>query len=155
MSVLLGSLVVETAGAAPDAWRGGVPQGDSDSRCYVQSEAQHISDGYDETTVRLVLDQHSLRVIADSNLDFHTVPLGLTVDGGEFILADRMEKNARLVFETKIARITKQFIAGNRARLRLRFWPTWPETGDKFVEFSLKGFTRAFSSLSNCSQSTS
>lgn len=154
MAVLLGGLV-GAASAVPDAWRGADPQGDGDSRCGVQSEAQRISDGYDETTVRLVLDQGSLLVIADSNFDFHTVPLGLMVDGGEFIAADRMEKNARLVFEKNIAQITKQFIAGNRARLRLRFWPTWPETGDKFAEFSLKGFSRAFSQLSRCNQSAS
>lgn len=154
MAVLLGGLI-GTASAVPDAWRGADPQDNGDSRCDVQSEVQRISDGYDETPVRLVLDQDSLLVIADSNFDFDTVPLGLTVDGGEFIAADRIEKNVRLVFEKNITQITKQFVSGNRARLRLRFWPTWPETGDKFVEFSLIGFSRAFTSLSLCNQSAS
>ena len=154
MALLLGGLV-GTAGALADAWQGADPQGDGDSRCMVQSEVQRINDGYDETLVHLVLDQRSLLVIADSTFDFDTVPLGLTVDGGEFIAADRIEKDTRLVFEKDIARITEQFVSGNRARLRLRFWPTWPETGDKFVEFSLKGFSRAFAGLSPCSRSTS
>lgn len=154
MAMLLGGLV-GTASAVPDAWRGADSQGDGDSRCEIQSEVRRINDGYDETPVRLLLDQRGLLVIANSNFDFNTVPLGLTVDGGKFIVADHIEKDTRLVFEKDIAEISKQFISGNRARLRLRFWPTWPETGDKFVEFSLKGFSRAFARLSLCSQSAS
>ena len=40
-----------------------------------------------------------------------------------------------------------QFKAGLKARVQLRFWPTWPETGTHSVEVSLIGFTKAWEEM--------
>lgn len=135
---------------AADAWLGTDAQDGGTHRCVIQSVAQTVDDGYQETPVRLELDRATLRVITESNLDLTLGPLGLVVDDGVFIAADRVEHDTSLVFEKPIDAITRAFVAGSRARLTLRFWPTWPATGDKTVEISLAGFTRALHTLSAC-----
>jgi hypothetical protein len=46
--------------------------------------------------------------------------------------------------------LVDQFKRGLRARVQLRFWPTWPTTGVHSATFSLIGFTRAYAGLDEC-----
>jgi hypothetical protein len=148
LAVLAGA--VSDAAGAPAAWSGLGPKATGNTRCRVQSVVERISDGYGQTPVQLVLDRHRLRVVTESNLDTGMEPLGLAVDDRAFVPADRVEHDKILVFDTAIDRIIAQFKAGNRVRLRLRFWPTWPDTGEKTPEFSLLGFSHAFDALAPC-----
>lgn len=116
----------------------------------MRTSSIQLDDGYQQTPVFLELDGTALRVVTDSNLDTTGSPLGLTVDREPFIAADGVQGRTNLLFEREIESIVSQFIAGNRVRVRLRFWPTWPATGDKFAEFSLIGFTSAHKALAAC-----
>jgi hypothetical protein len=66
------------------------------------------------------------------------------------ILVDSVVRDTNVVFETGALTLVEQFIAGSNATLQLRFWPTWPSTGPKTVEFSLIGFTKAHNQMKEC-----
>lgn len=118
--------------------------------CVLVSATQTVHDGYQDTPVHLELGEEALLVISDSNFDTTNTPLGLSVDAGDFITADELVSETRLAFTGNLDLIVDQFMKGNTAELRLRFWPTWPDTGDKTVSFSLLGFTRAYQSRQPC-----
>jgi hypothetical protein len=120
--------------------------GTNQTACVLVSATQTIYDGYQDTRIHLELGKGGLQVISESNFDTGGRPLGLSVDGGPFIASDKLAAETRLAFTHDMDRIIDQFIQGNTARIRLRFWPTWPATGDKIVKFSLLGFTRAYRS---------
>jgi hypothetical protein len=44
----------------------------------------------------------------------------------------------------------EQFKRGVKARVVLRFWPTWPATGTHAAVFSLIGFTREYARMEEC-----
>jgi hypothetical protein len=113
--------------------------------------AEHrISDGYQETPVRLQLDDRQLTILTESNIDIDKPATGLLVDDGEPISASGVKKDTNLVFSENLDTIVEQFIAGTNAEVRLHFWPTWPDTGQKAVRFSLIGFTRAYRQKETC-----
>jgi hypothetical protein len=116
------------------------------SDCSLLSVTQSISDGYQNTPIQLRLDASGLKVLTESNIDISQPATGLSVDGGKLITAKRLENDTNLVF----AQITEMFIAGNSAEVRLHFWPTWPDTGQKTVRFNLHGFTRAYRKKQEC-----
>ena len=109
-----------------------------------------IDDGQGQTRIRIRLDQRQLRVETASNIDAEFGDIGLEVDSSGFVPADRIVDDTDVLFDSRIAEITRLFIAGQRVRLQLRFWPTWPTTGVKTADFSLIGFTRAYKNLTGC-----
>jgi len=120
---------------------------DGENDCVLTSKTKSLFDGYQNTRVHLELDAKGLEVISDSNLDFGgKLPLGVTVDGGDFFPADGLDGETRLRFSHDFDLLVQDFIKGIDARLRLRFWPTWPATGDKTIDFSLMGFAKAYHS---------
>lgn len=128
--------------------------GGSDPRagqCLLLARYPAFDDGYGDTPVRLELSATRLRLVTESNLDTTLGPLGVSVDGGALFVADRLEGTTDLIFEKDVNAIIDAFKRGSTARVILRFWPTWPQTGDKILEVSLKGFTNAFDGLSTCS----
>jgi len=120
------------------------PNWERQADCSLVSAPQVINDGYQETRVQLRLDNRALTVITESNIDFRPSTTGLSVDNGELLPAALGESDTRLLFTGNVSRIVDMFIAGNSAEVRLYFWPTWPETGQKTVRFSLTGFTRTY-----------
>lgn len=118
--------------------------------CVLFAEVPEVDDGYSMTPIRLEIIGSRLLVLTESNLDTTLGPLGLSVDGGGFVPGDRVESGTNLVFENQVPELVQEFIRGSTAQLTLRFWPTWPQTGDKQVNVSLKGFTQAYNSLSTC-----
>lgn len=149
IAILLCSTCLATV-PADSMWQPPDPAESGSAGCVLHAEVPQVDDGYSETLVRLELGVTAFHVFTDSNLDTTLGPLGLTVDGGDFIAADRVESGTNLVFENALNDIVRKFKRGSVARLILRFWPTWPQTGEKTVEISLKGFTRAYSALSTC-----
>ena len=120
------------------------------SDCSLLSVTKSISDGYQNTSIQLRLDASGLKVLTKSNIDISQPATGLSVDGGRLIAAKRLESDTNLVFTENISQITEMFIAGNSAEVRLHFWPTWPDTGQKTVRFNLHGFTRAYRKKQEC-----
>ncbi len=142
---LLGMGVAHFADAEEKNWR----ISDS-SPCFLFTPVKSIDDGQGETPIALRLDAESLHVTTSSNIDAEFGDLGISVDGKDMVNADSVVRETNVVFESGLQTLVEQFIAGRTATLQLRFWPTWPTTGPKTVEFSLIGFTRAYKDMANC-----
>jgi len=144
-AALLGMGVAHFAGAEDNNWR----ISDS-SPCFLFTPVKSIDDGQGETPVALRLDARSLHVTTNSKIDAEFGDLGISVDGKDMVNADSVVRETNVMFESGLQALVEQFIAGRTATLQLRFWPTWPTTGPKTVEFSLIGFTKAYKDMANC-----
>ncbi len=119
--------------------------------CALVSPIVTIDDGHGNTQVQLKLNNNRMLIITDSNIDNSMNDLGLRVDDKAFLGISEVVNTTHVSFEQdRIDEIIKQFVPGRRVFVHLRFWPTWPSTGIKTVEFSLIGFTRAFKALPQC-----
>jgi hypothetical protein len=121
-----------------------------ETRCMLESNTKTINDGYQDTQILLRLDKRALQVVTRSNIDASKGDIGVQVDKHEFIKMDRIYLEQSVIFESEIADIIKQFKEGLRAKFTLRFWPTYPDTGQHAVTFSLLGFTKAYGELPDC-----
>jgi hypothetical protein len=121
-----------------------------ESHCVVESPAQTIDDGYQDTEVFLRLDSTTLIVMTRSNVDTDDSNVGVRVDKHELIKPDSVYLEQNIVFKKDISKIIEQFKEGRRATFTLKFWPTYPGTGAKTATFSLIGFTKAYANLPDC-----
>jgi hypothetical protein len=136
---------VSAVGGAEQHWR----VSDS-SPCFLFTPVKSIDDGQGETPVALRLDAKRLYVTTSSNIDAEFGDLGISVDGKDMVMIDSVVRGTNVVFEAGVPILVEQFIAGRNATLQLRFWPTWPSTGPKTVDFSLIGFTKAHNQMQEC-----
>lgn len=132
--------------AQVDAWNVGTAQQD----CVMESASQTMSDGYGDARVQLRLDASGLRVVTDSEIDTGLAGNGIAVDGGPLTPFSRLEGLMTVVIDQDTERLVEEFRRGRRVEVRLHFWPGWPITGIKTVEFSLMGFTRASTLRTRC-----
>ncbi|MFQ5961116.1 MAG: hypothetical protein ACE5MG_06945 [Candidatus Methylomirabilales bacterium] len=119
-------------------------------RCILESEKKTLYDGYQDTEAFMRLDDKSLFIMTESNIDPNFSDVGLQVDGYGFIRMDKVSREKRALFESAIAKIINQFKAGITVKVQLRFWPTWPTTKTYSVTFSLIGFREAYAASLRC-----
>jgi|SRR5215471_1075264 len=118
--------------------------------CAVESSPESLPDGYQTTTARIVVDARSVAVTSPSVFDPGFDDIAIEVDQGALTPMDRLADPRTATFESRYAALVDQFKRGLRARLQLRFWPTWPATGTHSAVVSLIGFTRAYAQLEDC-----
>ncbi|MFQ5756690.1 MAG: hypothetical protein ACE5H7_11465 [Acidiferrobacterales bacterium] len=147
--ILTALLVINIASAGWTAKRVLDPVKD-ETRCMLESTTKTINDGYQETAIVLRVDDKALQVATQSNIDPSKDDISMQVDKKQPIKMDKVYLEQNVIFEREIATIIKQFKEGLRARFTLRFWPTYPDTGQKTVTFSLIGFTKAYGGLPDC-----
>ena len=126
-----------------------VKSGDG-SGCILESSPESLSDGYQTTTARIRVDGKTVSVSSPSVFDTGFNDIRIVVDEQEAFPMDRLADPRTAVFESRHAALVEQFKRGLRARVQLRFWPTWPATGTHSATFSLIGFTRAHLQLGGC-----
>jgi len=147
LMLLVGTLLmVEPVRAAAD-WTVESVEG---SGCILESSPESLSDGYQTTTARIRVDGKTVSVSSPSVFDAGFNDIRIVVDEQETFPMDRLADPRTAVFESRYAALVEQFKRGLRARVQLRFWPTWPETGTHSSTVSLIGFTRAHAQLGEC-----
>ncbi len=115
--------------------------------CRLDSEKASLSDGYQTTSVQVRVTPTELRVVSESTFDESKRDLLIAVDKNEAVKADGLDGAKAVVFKTGVASLVAQFKGGLKARVQLRFWPSWPETGTHSVVVSLIGFTKAWDEM--------
>jgi hypothetical protein len=120
------------------------------ARCVLESRRQPLSDGYQTSWAKILVDDRSVRVTSASILDPADGDIGLAVDGHAFVPADEVVDGRTAVFTARYETLVGEFRDGLRVRVQLRFWPTWPKTGTHSATFSLVGFTRAHERMGDC-----
>ena len=118
--------------------------------CVLEATAESVTDGYQNTTARLRVDAKAVTVTSPSVFDPGFKDIGIAVDDEPLVPMDRLADPRTAVFESQYATLVERFKRGLRARLQLRFWPTWPATGTHSATVSLIGFTRAHARLPDC-----
>lgn len=119
-------------------------------RCILESEKETLYDGYQDTEAFMRLDEKSLLIMTESNIDPNFSDVGLQVDGYGFIRMNKVSMEKRVLFESEISKIINQFKAGVTVKVQLRFWPTWPATKTYSITFSLIGFREAYAASLRC-----
>ena len=123
------------------------------SQCLLESVTHTIEDGQTDTPVKLVYNGKHIVATSKSTLDLSYPNVGLKVATHEPYKIDRVHKKTIAVFSTQASSIHKAFIAGKKAQLALGFWPTWPQTHTRIIEFSLIGYTKAHEQFVECQTS--
>lgn len=145
-AILYGLALVLVPALADAAWMATVRPDPvtRQSRCLLVSDPQTTPDGYDSTPVVLMIDNASLRVITESELDASFNDLHLVVDKESPLRSNAIiHHKMGLAFDQELPKLIEQFRAGKEATVYLRFWPTWPATQSFPVTFSLVGFSKA------------
>lgn len=122
----------------------------NDSGCVLESSPESLSDGYQTTTARIRVDDTKVSISSPSVFDAGFNDIRIVVDEQVIVPMDRLADPRTAVFESRYGTLVEQFKRGLRARVQLRFWPTWPATGIHSATFSLIGFTRAHAQLAEC-----
>jgi hypothetical protein len=120
------------------------------SGCFLESSPEALPDGYQTTSARIRVDGKTVSVTSKSFFDGGFNDIGVAVDEDAMIRMDRLADARTAVFESRYATLVEQFKRGVKARVVLRFWPTWPATGTHAAVFSLIGFTRAYARMEEC-----
>jgi hypothetical protein len=120
------------------------------AECLLESSPESLPDGYQTTTARIRIDGKGVSVVSPSALDAGSRDIGIAVDEDPLVPMDRLADQRTAVFDSRYATLVEQLKRGLKARVQLRFWPTWPATGTHSATFSLIGFTRAYAELREC-----
>ena len=146
-ALLVSILLVTQPARAVAEW---VAKPGNGSGCVLESSPESLTDGYQTTTARIRVDGKMVSVSSPSVFDAGSKDIRIVVDEQEIVPMDRLADPRTAVFESRYAALVEQFKRGLRARVQLRFWPTWPATGTHSATFSLIGFTRAHAQLGEC-----
>ncbi|HEY0338685.1 MAG TPA: hypothetical protein VGC70_15180 [Burkholderiales bacterium] len=143
MAVAACALALNVANARGAEWEVKAVS-DGKASCLIVSDKKPISDGYQEITAQILVDDKTVAIQSDSVLDGSFSDLGVRIGNKDFIKADRIAKERQAVFEAQYAELVRLYKAGLVTTVHLRFWPTWPSKGVQTAAFSLIGFTRAY-----------
>lgn len=142
-------VVLLVPAAAPANWTV-YPATAGSQGCVLETDNITVHDGYQDTWVRLNINDERLLVMTDSNIDAGFDDTGLQVDGKAVITGAAVVDEKDLRYGADMATIIEQFRKGGRVRIYLRFWPSYPATQRYEARFSLAGFTRAWSDYTEC-----
>ena len=118
--------------------------------CLLISKTYTIEDGQTTTPVQLIYNGEKLLAKTKSDIDMTYPNIGLQVDTHDQHKITRVYNKNIAVFADTDHSIHQQFIDGHRARLTLGFWPTWPQTHSRTINFSLIGYTKAHTLFKKC-----
>jgi len=119
------------------------------SACTLFTPKIEINDGYGDSSIQLFLYRNRLEIKTGSNIDGSRKDVGIQVDLNPLIPVEQVKLETIGVFKNSLPVILKQFKAGGNVQVKMRFWPSWPETAVVPASFSLVGFTAAYNGCWN------
>ena len=122
----------------------------SEMHCHLQSDTRSVSDGYQETSVSILVQADAVLVKTAAILDASFSDIGMQIDKHAFLPMDDVYLDKVARFASHYDAIINQFRKGYTLRVQLRFWPTWPATGTHSVSFNLIGFSKAYAEMLIC-----
>lgn len=152
MLVLFLVFLVFGSRSAAGAWtvREVNPAAGPSSGCLLETNWQTMFDGYQDTQVQVAVRAGRIDVHAKAPIDASFGDIHLAVDGGSPMVMTALSADKIATFESASAPLMEKFKSGRVLSLQLRFWPAWPQTGPRSVEFSLMGFTKAHREMVAC-----
>jgi hypothetical protein len=128
----------------PSAWKVRRLEG---TACRLESDKATLNDGYQQSSAQLLVTPTEVKVVSESTFDESDKDLLIEVDRNEPVKADGLSGDKTVIFKDSASSLIAQFKAGLKARIQLRFWPSWPKTGTHSATVSLIGFTKAWDEM--------
>jgi hypothetical protein len=120
------------------------------TECLLLSDPVTIPDGYENTSVQLLLTTGMLYVQTGSNIDLSYPQSGVQIDDGPVWAFDSVIRETAVQLDTHYEEVVSRFRVGKTVTAHLGFWPTWPMTETRVASFSLKGMEDSISRLTEC-----
>lgn len=120
------------------------------TQCLLSSKAQNIFDGYEKTNVQIYIAADGVYVRTDSNVDLSYPETGLRVDQGRLRPFDRVIKKNHVALTSDLGSVFANLGSAREVTVRLGFWPTWPVTSTREINFRLEHFADAIQALRAC-----
>jgi len=120
------------------------------TECLLISDPVTIADGYDMTSVQLLLTTGMLYVKTGSNIDLSYPQSGMQIDNGPLWAFDSVIKETSVTLGAHYEEVVSRFGYGKTVTAHLGFWPTWPMTETREASFSLEGIESSIARLTEC-----
>ena len=150
--LLIFGLFANTSWSTTESWSVSIEEDpvNKTNICLLVSRIYKIDDGQTTTPVQLIYNGKNVFAKTKSDIDMSYPNIGLQIDTHELHKISRVHKNNIVVFENADDSIHQQFINGRNAHLALGFWPTWPQTHTRIIDFSLMGYTETYKQFLKC-----
>ena len=119
-------------------------------KCVLESNKIDFYDGHDNTGLKFRMLDNELYLITRSNIDISFKDVGLQVGKNDFLHADSVVRDQNVVISKELPRFLTQLRKSSKARVQLRFWPSYPATKSYSEVVALEGFLPAYKSYMDC-----
>ncbi len=120
------------------------------TRCLLSSQTKNFNDGYSDAQISLQLTANTLLIKTKSSIDLTYPDIGLFIDQNKPFPLENIYKETSILIKKNIEQITSQLRNGEQLTVKLGFWPTWPKTETRSIDFSISDFNEAYQSFLAC-----
>ncbi|NOR68103.1 MAG: hypothetical protein GQ532_00125 [Methylomarinum sp.] len=120
------------------------------TRCLLISHKKKFNDGYSEATISLQLTSDTFFIKTNSTIDMSYPDIGIFIDQNAPLPLEQLFGDSSILIKQNTKIITTQLLQGNELSIKLGFWPTWPKSETRRIDFSLTDFDKAYQSFLAC-----
>jgi len=118
--------------------------------CFITSKTITLFDGYTDTTFFLQLSMTEILLKTDSNIDLSYPEVGIQIDSLVAHQITHITSPNIATISEHYKELTSQLVNGQQVTIKLGFWPTWPITRTRHIQYDLKSFNEAYQMLLDC-----
>lgn len=120
------------------------------TRCLLSSHKKKFNDGYSEAIISLQLSADTLFIKTNSTIDMSYPDIGIFIDQNAPLPLEQLFGDSSILIQKNTKIITAQLLQGTELSIKLGFWPTWPKSETRRIDFSLTDFDKAYQSFLAC-----
>ncbi len=120
--------------------------------CSLNTLTLKLDDGQGATPVSLSLSADSWWLRTQSDIDTSYSDTGLSLDNGQHFELENVVKDTSIQFVKQRQALTDALQDASSMTVSLGFWPTWPVTQARSIQFSVQHFPAAFAVWQLCNQ---
>jgi len=120
------------------------------TRCMISSLTKTFYDGYSESSITIQLTANSLFIKTNSTIDMSYPDTGVVIDQNTSLPLEKLFGDSSILIKQNTKKIIMQLTQGKQLTIKLGFWPTWPKSETRRIDFSLTDFDKAYQSFIAC-----
>ena len=120
------------------------------TRCLLSSRKVKFNDGYSDSIISLELTTNTLLIKTNSSIDMSYPDIGIYIDQKEPFPLEELFGDSSILIKQNTKKITSQLLDGEMLTIKMGFWPTWPKTETRSIDFALSNFDNAYQSFLAC-----
>ena len=122
----------------------------SKNECFITSKIIKLFDGYTDTKFFLRIFSTEIQIKTDSNIDLSYPEVGIHVDTQVAHQIMHLTTTNTATVNEHYRELINQLLNGQQVTIKLGFWPTWPITKTRSIQYDLEGFNSAYQMLQTC-----